>query len=45
MSRKISSNSIAFRPQANYTDFGSQRRAKIVPTFADAFIATDPYGC
>jgi hypothetical protein len=43
-------NSVAFSPQANYTDQPSDRRfsAKLVPTFADrgcrVVSATDPYG-
>jgi hypothetical protein len=46
--RRIYSNSVAFSPQANYTDGPSDRRlsAKFVPTFADrgcrVVSATDP---
>jgi hypothetical protein len=44
-------NSVAFSPQANYTDRASDRRlsVKLVPTFADrgcrVVRATDPHGC
>jgi hypothetical protein len=47
---KFKRNSVAFSPQANYTDRSSDRRlsAKLVPTFADGgccvVSATDPHG-